>query len=182
MKKPRVLVVDGDPLFRSLLTSILRNDFRVVAVQDGQQALHRALEALPAVLIMEINLPGQPGLQTLKTFRDHPLLSGVRRVVITTDSSRSTVMAAINHGAQDFVLKASLNREDLLRRVHRQASLSTIERQPAPRAPAPTRAEPGHAHAGRAKPTCASRPEVAPPYHSDDQQEQLLQAIIDNWD
>ena len=47
MTRHRILVIDDDPLFRSLLTSILRNGFQVTSANDGEEGYYKALETPP---------------------------------------------------------------------------------------------------------------------------------------
>jgi PleD family two-component response regulator len=184
MNQPCVLIVDSDPLFRSLLTSILLGEFRVVTAPDGRQAMQRASEVLLDAVVIEVNTPGQEGMQLLRAFRDHPQLGGARRIVLTTDSSRATVMAAISNGAQDFVLKASLNREEFLKRVRHQVKQANLHRRVAEDLPqSAVRAQASRFDASRVDHGGELQPAKSPGRHApEEHQDQLLQAIIDNWE
>jgi PleD family two-component response regulator len=124
MPRLRVLVVDDDPLFRSLLTSMLRKEFLVSAAIDGEEAYYQALEQRPDLAIIDIQMPRWDGLRTLKAFRAHPGLAVVPVMMLTSDASRQTVMAAIQAGANDYVIKTTLARDDLFRRVCRQLKIA----------------------------------------------------------
>jgi PleD family two-component response regulator len=69
-------------------------------------------------------MPKWDGLRTLKAFQAHPALTQVPVMMLTSDASRQTVMAAIQAGATDYVIKTTLAREDLLRRVCRQLKIA----------------------------------------------------------
>jgi PleD family two-component response regulator len=124
MSRHRLLVVDDDPLFRSLLTSMLRKEFLVSAAIDGEEAYYQALEQPPDLAIVDIQMPRWDGLRTLKAFRAHPILTHVPVMMLTSDASRQTVMAAIQAGATDYVIKTTLARDDLFRRVCRQLKIA----------------------------------------------------------
>lgn len=123
MTRSRILVIDDDPLFRSLLTSMLRKEFLVTAASDGAEGYYMALERPPHLAVVDIKMPGWDGLRTLKAFRSHHLLSRIPVMMLTSDASRQTVMAAMQAGANDYVIKTTLSREDFLRKVCRQLNV-----------------------------------------------------------
>lgn len=114
-----ILVIDDDPLFRSLLVTILRRDFTVSVSSDGAEGFYLALEKVPTLAIVDIQMPGWDGLRTLQAFRSHPLLQSVPVIILTSDASRETVVAAIHGGADEYIVKTSFNREILLGKVGR---------------------------------------------------------------
>ena len=111
-RRRRILVVDDDPLFRSLMTNVLRHDFDVAVANDGADGFYRAIDWVPDLAVLDIQMPGWDGIKTLKAFRAHPVLAKVKVVVLTSDSSRETVLAAINAGADDFVIKTAFSRDE----------------------------------------------------------------------
>lgn len=115
--RPHVLVVDDDPLFRSLMVSVLRHDFDVTVASDGADGFYRALEIVPAVAVLDIQMPGWDGIKTLKAMRSHPSLAGVKVIVLTSDASRETVLAAIQAGADDYIIKTSFSRDEFRRKL-----------------------------------------------------------------
>jgi DNA-binding response OmpR family regulator len=70
-----ILVIDDDPLFRSLIVAVLRKDFRVSVSSDGAEGFHAALDDKPDVTVLDLQMPGWDGLKTLQTFRTHPRLA-----------------------------------------------------------------------------------------------------------
>lgn len=123
MTRASILVIDDDPLFRSLLTSMLRKEFLVTAASDGAEGYYKALESPPNLAVVDIKMPGWDGLRTLKAFRAHHLLSRIPVMMLTSDASRQTVMAALQAGANDYVIKTTLSRDDFLRKVCRQLNV-----------------------------------------------------------
>lgn len=114
-----ILVVDDDPLFRSLMVGVLRRDFDVTVACDGADGFYRALDRKPDVTVLDLQMPGWDGLKTLKAFRSHPSLSDVKVMVLTSDSSRETVLAAIHAGADDYTIKTAFSRDEFRQKLDR---------------------------------------------------------------
>jgi len=102
----RVLVVDDHPLFRAGLSGLLATvrDVEVVAeAVDGDEAVARALDLRPDVVLMDLNLPGLPGLEATRRIVASAPECGV--LVLTMVADEASVVAALRVGARGFVLK-----------------------------------------------------------------------------
>lgn len=114
-----ILVVDDDPLFRSLMVGVLRRDFQVTVACDGADGFYRALDHKPDVTVLDLQMPGWDGLKTLRAFRAHPTLADMKVMVLTSDSSRETVLAAIHAGADDYTIKTAFSRDEFRQKLDR---------------------------------------------------------------
>lgn len=117
--QPSALVVDDDPLFRTLLVGMLKHDYRVVTACDGQEGFYKALECPPDVAVVDVQMPNWDGLKLLSSLRAHDSLRHVAVVMLTSDASRETVLAAIRAGADDYLIKTTLSRGELLQKLAR---------------------------------------------------------------
>jgi DNA-binding NarL/FixJ family response regulator len=101
-----VLVVDDDPVVRFGLTVMLRGapDLRVIAeAGDGGEALELAERHHPAVVLMDIRMPGMDGLTATEALRRRTPAPQV--VVLTTFDADAHVLRALRAGAAGFLLK-----------------------------------------------------------------------------
>ena len=109
-----VLVVDDHPLFRDGLTALLDTvpDVTVLdAVGDGESAVVRAGELSPDVVLMDLNLPGMPGLEAIRRIVAARPATGV--LVLTMVDDDGAVVAALKVGARGYVLKGAAQEEVL---------------------------------------------------------------------
>jgi DNA-binding response OmpR family regulator len=184
--RPRVLVIDDDPQIRNLLVAFLRRDYLVAVASEGEEGFQKALEHQPDVAVIDIQMDGWDGLKTLKAFREHATLKSVRTVMLTADTSRQTVMAAIAIGADDYIVKPALSRDDLLQKLLRVRNLPTINRaapgsRPDAAAKTPETANPASAQ-GAAVPANSVAAVAAPPQPASDIEQRQLQEILDAWE
>lgn len=123
----RVLVVEDDHRFASLVCELLRNDgFMVDRVADGETAVERILSDNPDLVLLDVMLPGIDGLAVCKRVR--PWYVGAI-VMLTALGEDQDQMRGLGVGADDFLLKTTAARllcarmRSLLRRVRRQEAL-----------------------------------------------------------
>lgn len=106
MEAIRVLLVDDHALFRKGLASMLRDqpDFEVVAeAQDGEEALAKAKELMPDVILMDIYMPGGTGLEATQRIKE--ALPYVKIVILTVSEEDQNLFSAIKSGAQGYLSK-----------------------------------------------------------------------------
>jgi len=99
-----ILVVDDEAAIRRALEAVLRDEgFGVVLAEDGESAL-RAIEAeLPALVLLDIWMPGPDGIAILKRIKEiHP---GLPVVMISGHATIATAISATRLGAADFIEK-----------------------------------------------------------------------------
>jgi CheY-like chemotaxis protein len=124
-----VLIIDDDPLIRTLLVSALRKECLVAVAADGAEGFAKALELKPDVAVIDVNMPGWDGLKTLEAFRGHATLREIRIIMLTADASKQTVMAAVRAGANDYLIKTSFSKADFYRKLNQQVP-GTIRESP----------------------------------------------------
>jgi len=107
MGKTRVLLADDHSLFREGMCSILnaQPDFEVIGeASDGLEALVKARELMPDLILMDINMPGVDGLEATRRIKQE--LPSVTIVMLTVRDEDEKLFQAIKSGAQGYVLKS----------------------------------------------------------------------------
>lgn len=110
----RALVVDDHPLFRDGLVALLATlpDVEVVAsVGTGEDALRAVATHAPDIVLMDLNLPGMPGLEA--TRRIVATAPDTAVLVLTMVDDDQSVMAALRVGARGYLLKGASQEEVL---------------------------------------------------------------------
>jgi len=79
-------------------------DFEVVGeAESGPQAVLAAAELQPDIVMLDLEMPGMDGVEALKQMRDHN--PDVRVIVFTAFDTDDRIMAALQAGAQVYILK-----------------------------------------------------------------------------
>lgn len=117
----RVMVVDDHPMWRDAVArDLAAAGCEVVATAgDGPQAVRRARAVDPDVLVLDLNLPGMPGVQVCKELvAFNPAL---RVLVLSASGEHADVLEAVKSGATGYLLK-SAGAEELIDAVRRTAA------------------------------------------------------------
>ena len=104
----RVLIVDDfDAWKQYVLEKLQQNPILHVVdfASDGLEAVRKALELKPDLILLDIGLPGLCGIEAAKQIRN--LLPESKIIFLTQERSTDVVQAALNSGAQGYVFKTS---------------------------------------------------------------------------
>jgi DNA-binding NarL/FixJ family response regulator len=113
----RVLIADDFELVRAGIESALRADPEIEVVShasDGREALEQARRLRPDVVILDLRMSGQGGMEALDAFREQ--LPDVRVMILTANANPDNLDAAIAAGAVGYLTKQS-SVEDLCEAV-----------------------------------------------------------------
>lgn len=121
-----VLLVDDHTLFRSGVRSLLQRNPRFDVVgeaADGVDGVKRALQLRPDVVLLDLNMPGMSGIETLQLMlQDRP---GAAVLMLTVSEEADDLAAALQAGARGYLLK-NIDADYLTRAVERAASGESV--------------------------------------------------------
>jgi two-component system NarL family response regulator len=124
----RVLLADDHTLFREGLAALIaaQPDFELVGqADDGLEALVKARQLVPDLILMDITMPGGDGLEAARLIKQE--LPQTVIVMLTVQSEEDKLFQAIQNGAQGYLLKSIHSREmlELLRgAMHGEAAIT----------------------------------------------------------
>ncbi len=117
----KILIADDHHLFREGLARILSDaaGMRVIAsVKSGEEALIKAAELTPDVILMDIHMPGIGGLEAARQIRISQPDASI--LMLTVSEQESDLFTAVRLGARGYLLKNTSGGDllDAIRRVH----------------------------------------------------------------
>ncbi|HYV43824.1 MAG TPA: response regulator [Myxococcaceae bacterium] len=114
-RRRRILVVDDSPLTRELICSLLEAvGYEVVPAADGQEAFDRVGKETVDMVVTDLEMPRMDGLELTRRLKGHPTLRTLPVVIITTRGSEADRRRGMEAGADGYVAKGDLARQDLV--------------------------------------------------------------------
>ena len=100
----KLLIVDDEAEICEFLKSFFEDrDFKVAVANDGAKALEQVALFQPEVVLLDIQMPGMDGLQTLKKIKEmHPR---VKVIMVTAVETQEKIEEAMRLGADNYITK-----------------------------------------------------------------------------
>ena len=107
ISQKQILIVEDNEINRMLLGEILSADYQVVEAENGLEALSVLKERgdVISLILLDITMPVMDGYTFLSIVKKDPVFSSIPVIVTTQSDSESDEVAALSHGASDFVAK-----------------------------------------------------------------------------
>ena len=123
--KAKLLIVDDDPEVLGVLRELLaREAYEVVCAVNGVEALQKAAEVHPDVILSDVIMPEMNGFDLCRQLRKDPLLAEVPIILLTGLANKEYYLEGLRAGADDFISKPF----DQLKLCARVASLVRLNR------------------------------------------------------
>lgn len=118
-----ILIIEDDKLLRDLLTEKLeRSGFTVVGAIDGRQALEKLDTVTPALIILDLVLPGIDGFEILRHVKESPVAKAIPVLVLSNLGDKDDVHRAKDLGAEEYLIKAHYTLDDIVKRIEEMIS------------------------------------------------------------
>jgi len=106
MSKRPILIIDDDHEVCTLVTSVLKGEgFTVEAAFDGPSGIEKARAGQPAVILLDMMMPGMDGIDACKQLKKDPVLKDIPLVGITASADLTFTAKAFRAGANFFLAK-----------------------------------------------------------------------------
>ncbi len=103
MRRPRILIVDDDPLVLKFVRANLQSmDYEIFAAMDGVEALHIVEKELPDLVILDIMMPKMDGFEVCRRLREW---SQTPIIMLTARDDVEDKVKCLNLGADDYITK-----------------------------------------------------------------------------
>jgi two-component system phosphate regulon response regulator PhoB len=113
-----ILVVEAEPAIQQLIgLNLTRAGHRVTCVPDAEAALASLAGALPEMVLLEWDLPGQSGIALIRRLRAHPRARDLPIIMVSARDGEQDKVLALESGADDYITKPFSPRE-MIARIH----------------------------------------------------------------
>jgi len=106
MSREKVLVIDDEEDILELVKyNLAKEGYRVTGVLSGEQALTKAKEEMPDVVLLDLMLPGLDGLEVCRRLKNNPATAQIPIVMLTAKGEDADIVTGLELGADDYVTK-----------------------------------------------------------------------------
>lgn len=117
MKSRTVLVVDNEPFNTDLVKTILtKGGFRVLSANSGSEALTSVKANRPALILMDLGLPGMDGFEITRRLLEEPSNGGLKIIAFSASAADEDRTRALDAGCIDYISKP-IGARDLIDKV-----------------------------------------------------------------
>ena len=109
-----ILIVDDSPTERYFLNDLLtKAGYAVIASDNGEDAIQKAREQQPDLILMDVVMPGLNGFQATRAISRDPQTKAIPVIICTSKSQESDRIWAMRQGARSYIVKP-VRKDDLL--------------------------------------------------------------------
>lgn len=103
--KNTLLIVEDHEALRYYLRKTFENDYRVIDVSDGHEALSFLADEYPDLILSDVMMPGIQGDELCRLVKDNPNTSGIPFILLTAKVSHDATVEGLKKGADDYIPK-----------------------------------------------------------------------------
>jgi CheY-like chemotaxis protein len=118
MDQKTILLVDDDMVLREMYRFAFSEvGLHVITAKDGDEAIARALEHHPNIILMDVDMPHLDGYAAMKKIREDAWGRTAKVIYLTNYSAPADVYAAVSLKPEDYIVKASHDIKEIVNRV-----------------------------------------------------------------
>ena len=114
----KILIVDDSPTERHVLNDLLtKAGFEVVTSDNGEDAIVKAKQVKPDLILMDVVMPGLNGFQATRAISRDPDTRTIPIILCTSKTQETDKIWGLRQGARDYVVKP-VDRDELLGKIN----------------------------------------------------------------
>jgi twitching motility two-component system response regulator PilH len=101
-----ILIVEDSATDRQFLSDLLvKNGYKVITAQNAQEALAKAKELRPDLVLMDVVMPGENGFQATRTLAKDEATKSIPVIICTSKGQETDKAWGLKQGARDYIVK-----------------------------------------------------------------------------
>jgi twitching motility two-component system response regulator PilH len=113
----KILIVDDSATERYMLNDLLtKAGYDVIASENGEDAILKARQAKPDLILMDVVMPGLNGFQATRAISRDPETKSIPVIMCTSKGQETDKIWGLRQGARDYVVKP-VDRDELLAKI-----------------------------------------------------------------
>ncbi len=103
--KLKILVVDDELFFRSVLKDALKDQYDIIEAENGEEAISHARALKPNLIIMDVEMPVKDGIDTCRALKESAETRKIPIILFTSLSKKEDIARGLKVGADDYITK-----------------------------------------------------------------------------
>ena len=100
-----IFIVDDNPMYLNTGKMALKNDYVVVTIPSGEKLLETLEKAKPALILLDVDMPGMNGYEAIKKLKENPKTSDIPVIFLTGKNEPENELLGLSLGAVDYITK-----------------------------------------------------------------------------
>lgn len=114
----KIVLVEDDSLMSSILSvHLVKEGFTIISVTDGTKAFERIVVEQPAIVLLDIILPGESGFDILQKLKQNESTKTIPVLILSNLGSKEEIQRGIDLGAVGYLVKAHSVVEDITAKI-----------------------------------------------------------------
>ena len=127
-----ILVVEDDPILKNLLGHTFAGKYQTLYASDGNEALALIEQYKPSLILLDLMLPTMDGFSVLQAVRARAdEMKSVPIIIVSNLGQETDIEKAKSMGANDYLVKAEVEIEEIVRKIEGMLSQPEAEAAPA---------------------------------------------------
>jgi len=115
---PKILIVEDDPFLSEMYTTkLVQENFEVDLAVDGKEAIKKAREMKPDLILLDIVLPKMEGFEVLAEIKKDIELRNIQIIALTNLGQKEEVEKGLKLGADDYIVKAHFTPTEVINKI-----------------------------------------------------------------
>lgn len=114
----KILIVEDDPFLSEMYsTKLVQENFEVDLAIDGKEAIKKAREMKPDLILLDIVLPKMDGFEVLAEIKKDIELRNIQIIALTNLGQKEEVEKGLKLGADDYIVKAHFTPTEVINKI-----------------------------------------------------------------
>ena len=106
MAKGRILVIEDDEdILEAIEYNFTKEGYQILCATTGEEGLRLSRDRQPALILLDLMLPGMDGLEVCRTLKSNPVTEPIPVVMLTAKGEESDIVTGLELGADDYITK-----------------------------------------------------------------------------
>ena len=113
-----ILIIEDDKFLRELIVQkLIKEGYTISEAIDGEEGIKKIRDEKPALILLDLILPGIDGFEVLAKMKEDPALSPIPVIILSNLGHKEDVEKGLKLGAVDYLIKAHFTPGEIIEKI-----------------------------------------------------------------